>query len=302
MSEYKTYQALQNLGLLKGYTITGDNDEKMCEVCQAEQGYHSDFSSSSKFPPFHPNCRCKMELNWRFNSSKNQTLKEVYDPYTGEIKDGATKTLILDSLNNALKDKGLEEELTWEDVEQAGFYDEDLNKIEEYVDDVSKIVGSTTYLDASKVLNIESSPLKDEQNTLDYWLNLAKEDGKKLSKSDPIVEEAYDFYNIFYGVYFTTGGSYDLKSKTKTVFGEVDENGERKYLGLIYDGKFIRYDAISNFLIGYMFYYSGFFWPLNNAETIKKLVEIKSVNHTDDPLDQQAIEDGYNYAKAEDQN
>jgi len=295
MSEYKIYQTLQNLGLLKGYWITGDNDEKMCEVCQAEQGYHSDFSSSSKFPPFHPNCRCKMELDWRFKSGENQTLRDVYDPYTGEIKDGATRELILDALNNALKDKGLEVELTWEDVVDLGFYDANGKEIEDYVDDVSEIVGGTTFLDASKVINVDASPLKSQRDTLDYWLEKAKWYGGEINANhewDPVITKNL---NILMAMNAICGDDkeLDLKKKTDTVFGEMKTNKEKMYLGYIYDGEYIRHDLIGNILIGYMGYFAGI-----DLDSLLLGVNATSL-FMDDPKDQEAIRKGYEMAQAE---
>jgi len=301
-SARKTYCSLQRSGCIDGYTIMGDNDEKMCEICRSQQGYHRRFDGDSLLPPFHPNCRCELQINWKMSASQGVDIAAYYDfNDSGKIKLGATKEIILRGINYNLKMIGLKQDLTWEQVAEIGFYDWG-NEVEYHDANLSidEMNGWTTLLDANSVINVDAGGKKSDENTLDYWLEEAKKIGTKIKH-----QEFYTNIGIvaeMFG-YTCTHARFDLKNNTYDPTGPISEennifgngrNNTRNYWAYIYNGELIKYDHIGNILIGYMGHYAGI-----DLESLLYWVD-KATLVTDfkfdDPADQEAIRKGYEMA------
>lgn len=125
----ETYLYLQRMGYFSGYDIVGSGDSKECEVCQAMQGHYDEINDNNPLPPFHPNCRCKVKLNWLPNVNPEKIYAEFFDQNTGEIKSLAgqyspTKDLLTNAVNYFWEKKyGLDQELTWEEISPEEIYD-----------------------------------------------------------------------------------------------------------------------------------------------------------------------------------
>ncbi|MCL2056920.1 MAG: minor capsid protein [Oscillospiraceae bacterium] len=79
-------------GVLRYYRIIAENDERICDVCAAQDGtvYPEEFAEAgANFPPFHPNCRCTVEWlsegisglpqNLTFVEELEEMLRGIYE-------------------------------------------------------------------------------------------------------------------------------------------------------------------------------------------------------------------------------
>lgn len=41
----------------KGFRVTGQNDERSCELCKSKHG--QSYNAGASAPPYHPHCRCQ---------------------------------------------------------------------------------------------------------------------------------------------------------------------------------------------------------------------------------------------------
>lgn len=258
-----------------------------------------------------------------------------YNPKTGEIKSGATKENILGALNSTLReDFGLRNDLTWEQVVWHGIYNSNKNKVNS-LENVKDWGGYTTYLDMSSIINVDWGEDKRQEDTLDYWLNRAKDDGiyyasfdnnelylprettsdsvldQVLNKVNRTMQWAYWYFspwrftdlderyirNSSYAVLSMPNGEYDMKLMDDNVFGEMKSKTERQYQGYIYKGDFLRYDEPGNIAIGYLAYHIGLDleYTLWAVDWVTR--ELYRAEDGDDKHDQELIKAGYNYAQ-----
>lgn len=200
----KTYEFLQRMGYFVGYAIVGSDDEKECEICDNAQGEYTKISLDNPLPPFHPNCRCRVELNWKEVANLEIILREYWNPETGEIKrdrwgNVPTRDLVTEAVNFFLQKRGVEEKLSWEEIVYFGFEDVEGNEYGGETYDAGFLVGWR-----AKVLNwniFMASRLdkyrSGEYEYLDYYdpesgMISVKSDGSVPSRQD--IVDAVNFF------------------------------------------------------------------------------------------------------------
>jgi hypothetical protein len=178
----------------------------------------------------------------------------VYNPEDGRIGPNATEEDIVRILNEALREKGLEENLSWIEIINTGFYNWlTEKKVSGFGLEPEDLIGYTTLLDSTSVLNVDANfqDGKEYKDTLDYWIWDAIGHGITI---DWVTDQFGDnplseIISIVFGFKESYEGStYDLKARNDTVFGQPD--GKREYWGYIWHGKFLTYDSPGNIVIG----------------------------------------------------
>ncbi|MDR1117524.1 MAG: phage head morphogenesis protein [Oscillospiraceae bacterium] len=87
--EYEAYQALEDTGA-KYFKLIGEVRETTCEVCRKHIGktYSLDKIKKLKiYPPFHPNCRCRLEPVGLLERARDLTVRRPKAP-EGILKSG----------------------------------------------------------------------------------------------------------------------------------------------------------------------------------------------------------------------
>jgi len=193
---------------------------------------------------------------------RNNPIKYIdpsgeYVVETGGIEDGDTKDSITTAVNDAL---GIA--ATWDGIATVSFFQDNFGTT-----DPSELVGHYTYVGTDYVTDCTDS--------LD---NLNNKHGDEALN--------HDYGLIRLGVYFRSGGPWDLKnnySESSTIFGS-----ESKYLSYIYHGRLIRWDAPGNIHYGYVMNKAGY--SLNTSLVGGNLA---SSWLSDDAYDQRMIVHGY---------
>lgn len=232
-----TYKFLQKYDYLEGYSIKTKEDEKLCDTCKEKQGkYFSEFKEEN-LPPFHPNCRCEIEFDWRKNVDQYALLEMFYDPFTGEIKRGATREIIVEMVNHYL---GID--TTWEDIALVSFFNDNFGTT-----DPADLIGEYTFVG----INYKDGNHPNNVIEIGFEMNkLFNEVENSVSKIGD--RDFWDYINFDWQ--FRPHGEFDVKNGNDPVF----TSHPRNHFAYIYNGKLIRYDSPGNILVGYASAHAGF--------------------------------------------
>lgn len=80
----KAYEYYERMGYTDGYEISGSSDSKQCANCSDYAGYYGTFIGNP-LSPFHPNCRCKVEVDWSSKANLEKIYSDFFDPRTGKV-------------------------------------------------------------------------------------------------------------------------------------------------------------------------------------------------------------------------